>query len=34
MGWYSDFEKGRVVVTNGHTAELGESRTAGMRLGS
>ena len=34
MGWYSDFEKGRVVVMNGHIAELGESRTAGVGLGS
>lgn len=34
MGWYSDFEKGRVVVMNGHIAELEESRTAGVGLGS
>ena len=34
MGWYSDFEKGRMVVTNGHTAEPGESRTEGVRLRS
>lgn len=26
--------RGRVVVMNGHIAELGESRTAGVRLGS
>jgi len=34
VGWYSDFEKGRVVVMNGHTAEPGKNRTAGVRLGS